>query len=436
MQSQLANSTTTSLEVLFLPADEQEKFTAECTWMPFKFEGFMATVLIARDISERKKHQNLTIATDRLKSLGQLAAGVGHEINNPLCYVMMKLELINTQLENKISPELKDHLADINQGLVRIQTIVQDLKTLSRENVNDELAPSQVSSTLQSALSLANHQIRQKAILEISLAEVPAVNVNQTQLSQVFLNLLMNAVQSFTDNDLAKNKIELKTYLDGIHVGISISDTGCGIAENIKKNIFKPFFTTKAPGEGTGLGLSICHSVIHRFGGSIHFESKINVGTTFTILLPAVKNRVIPVPVELPKQSSNTSARAKVLLIDDDAILLETMAEIIEAMHDPVAVSDATAALVRIQSGEKFDAILCDLMMPNIDGTEFYESLQKISPLHCLRTVFLTGGSFTDRSDAFLRQTGISHLQKPVLSHELFSTIQQIVARASTDQIE
>lgn len=418
-----------SLEVVFLTKDGQNKFESECTWMPITFDGVSATVLIARDITERKQDQNRAIAADRLKSMGLLAAGVGHEINNPLCFVMMKMELLEDKLLQYKLDGLSTDLSEISDGLKRIQTIVQDLKLLSREDMVEKLLPTDVNEAIRSALSLANHQVKHRAQLELHLGEVPQIAGNQAQLSQVLLNLVLNSVQAIPPNRVAENKIIIETTHQSSQVQIVVADTGCGIEDKFKKIVFKPFFTTKSPGEGTGLGLSICHSIIERFGGSIRFTSEVEQGTRFTITLPALKEKKQEIKTAARKTTMPLLSRGRVLVIDDDTTLLETIAEIIDSQHDAQAVSNVEEALQLITSGNQYDVILCDLMMPDIDGMEFYRRLQQISSELCHRVVFLTGGSFTERTDDFLRQPHIRHFQKPILSKELFTVLNSIILK-------
>ena len=427
-----------TIEINFHKQNSTDLFEGECTSMSFSFEGSPAVIVVTRDIRERRKHQSLMLSTDRLISLGQLAAGVGHEINNPLCFVMMKLELVSEQINQDGNPTLKRQISEMSEGLCRIQNIVKDLKALSR-NPTEETTKVDLAVALRSAISMANNEIHHRAEVFISIENMPPVLGNEAQFGQVFLNLLINAAQAIEPGNAKNNLISIKAFSESGIVTIQISDSGCGISEQVRKNIFNPFFTTKLSSEGTGLGLSICQSIVNRYGGQIRFDSKVGKGTTFTITLNACERPMVITEMAKnldPHDKPMICPRGRILIIDDDKVLLETLSEIIAPAHDTLPLIDANWALTLIEQGEKFDAILCDLMMPNLGGVEFYSKLQKISPQHCPRVLFLTGGSFTQLTEKFLSQPEIRHCQKPIRNCDLLNELNTIAMQSLGEKFQ
>lgn len=418
------------IEVSMIRVDTKEIFYAEVTSLLTVFEGMQTVAVIFRDLSDRKKWQAQEILQDRLMALGQLAAGVGHEINNPLFYVMMKVEKLLSQSEQKgLIPEMFQ-LEDVQQGLQKIQTIVKELKSFSRGHFDETPTNVSIESILFSAIGMARNQIRHRARLKIEIQKnLPLVEGNEARLGQVFLNLIINAAQAIEPGNADANEIEIKAYYDAFEqVIVEVRDTGKGIPEEIRRNLFQPFYTTKPVGEGTGLGLSICHSILSKYNGYISFESQVGKGSLFLVSLPASEAALAQgdqVPEILAKKPT---VSGRVLLIDDDEELLSVLEGVIASEHDTVAFSDARLALKFIEEqNSEFDCIVCDLMMPNMDGAEFYSELRKLRPQLCERMMFMTGGSFTEKTDEFLSQPNVRFKEKPIHSTELLNIVGDLV---------
>jgi signal transduction histidine kinase len=422
-------------EFRFFPANSEMCF-GECTSVGTTFEGLPAVAVIIRDLSEQKKLQAHIMLTDRMRALGQLAAGVGHEVNNPLFYVMMKAESLEKSLGADGLLIEKKQVAQIQEGLERIKSIVRQLKTFSRTDSEDRRSLVNVQNNLRSALGMARNTIEHRARLKMEIQEnLPLVAANEARLGQVFLNLLINAAQAIEPGRADQNVISVKAFLNADHqVVIEVCDTGHGIPENVKKNLFQPFYTTKPMGEGTGLGLSICHSIVIQYGGSIQFEDAPGRGTVFRVILPAAEQtanqqaeNMTKAEVTRTEMTKQNLISARVLLIDDDEELLEVLESVVGLYHQVTAVPDANLALQLIRDGSEFDCIICDLMMPNLGGVDFYDRLKEISPEHCGRIVFMTGGSFTTRTDQFLRRPEIRSREKPISTADLLELIQEVV---------
>lgn len=242
------------------------------------------------DITERRRMETRLLLADRMASLGTLAAGVAHEINNPLAYMIANLDFARKELRSRGAAARIDALLsaldEAAEGGARVRHIVGGLKTFSRAD-DGALGPVEVDRVIQLVLRMAQQQIRSKAQLTLDLAPVPKVHANEAQLGQVILNLLVNAAQALPEGRDADNEIRIATALEPPgRVRIDVSDTGPGIAPELRSRIFDPFFTTKPIGEGTGLGLAICHGIVTSFRGEIRVESEVGKGACFRVLLP------------------------------------------------------------------------------------------------------------------------------------------------------
>jgi CheY-like chemotaxis protein len=386
-------------------------------------------VSVSRDVTvERLAHEQLLIS-DRMASIGMLAASVGHEINNPLSAVMANLEMITAELPDLIEAfgaerlgDLPDEIRETYEAAQRVRRIVSDLKVFSGAD-NDVVAPVDVESVLESAIRMGWNQVRHRARLVKHYAKVPLASGMESRLGQVFLNLIVNAAQAIPEGHADEHEIRLTTRTDGQgRVVIDVEDTGSGIAPHVMSQLFAPFVTTKPVGIGTGLGLSICHRLVSAMGGSIWAESTVGRGTTFHVALPlALPADLAPVAARPPIETPAASG-ASILVVDDEEIIGMILRRALKS-HDVTVTTSATDALARIEAGQVFDLILCDLMMPVMTGMEFHAILSERYPGQAAAVMFLTGGAFSKETAAFLHSVGNRHLEKPFdlqkLKHEI-----------------
>jgi len=375
-------------------------------------------VRVTRDITESKRLQAQLMVSDRMVSIGTLAAGVAHEINNPLTAVIGNLDLVVEKIGEPLrqggeiaSNELRNTLRDAREAAGRVRQIARDLKVLSRAE-EDTREPVDIHRVIDSSVRMAWNEIRHHAQLVRDFSSVPRVEANESRLCQVFLNLLINAAQAIPEGKADENEIRVRTRVDDEGFVIAeIHDTGPGIPDEIQDRIFAPFFTTKPVGVGTGLGLAICQRIIASLGGEISVESAPGAGTTFRIRLPASHGAVGKQETEQP--IPEVTGHGRILVVDDDPLIGSTVRRILSVDHDVTVLADAHRALERIAAGERFDVILCDLMMPVMTGMEFYVALQHASPDQAARVVFLTGGAFTASARTFLDEVSNPWLEKP-----------------------
>jgi signal transduction histidine kinase len=407
------------IPVLAMSADDTPKAAAvdaeAYIKKPFDYEALCGTI---RRIIEEKKLAHL----DRMASLGTLAAGIAHEINNPLTYVIANLQL----LEQELPESFRVH--DALEGAERIRGIVSHMKTFSRAG-EEHRTYVDIRSILDSSIKVVMSEIRERARLVKNYAHVPLVLANPGQLGQVFLNLLLNAAHAIEEGNPQKNTIRVTTAAGPSgDVVVEISDTGRGIPLEVRHRIFDPFFTTKPLGLGTGLGLSICHGIVRTLKGSISVESEVGKGSTFRVTLPASEQRPVAAakhnPLPIPQH------RGKILIVDDEPRLAQVVKDMIGNDHETSVVTtgtDALQLLMQEPDDGRFDLILCDLHMPEISGMDLHQKLVEIRPAVAERMVFMTGGAFTERSRDFVSKVGNACIDKPIdvgqLKHLVTSTL-------------
>jgi signal transduction histidine kinase len=361
---------------------------------------------------ERAKLREQLMISDRMVSVGILAAGVAHEINNPLAAVLVNLELAIADLEAAgAAPEILEEVRDARDAATRVRDIVSDLKIFSRHETAHHQAVDAVE-VMQSTLRMASNEIRHRAKLVIDYRTVPPVLADASRLGQVFLNLVVNAAQALPEGRAHHNQIRISIATAGERVRVEVADTGPGIAPEIMDRLFTPFVTTKPVGVGTGLGLSICHRIVTGFGGEITVDSKPGAGTTFVVLLPIARNvsptHDQPIPSNVPARR-----RGNVLIVDDDPMIVRAIQRVTGGDHEVEAVSRGVDALELVRGGKRFDVIVCDLMMPEMTGMELHEQLRATAPDQVSSIIFLTGGAFTSGAQAFLENVENLYIEKP-----------------------
>lgn len=397
-----------------------------------ELDGRTCLLGVGVDIAERKRTEAQLIVSDRMASVGLLAAGVAHEINNPLAAVIANLELAEQEIEalaehTPISVDLSEELRDAREGAARVRTIVRDLKIFSRTE-RDDTGPVDAEQVIESTLRLARNELRHRARLERVFGEVPRVRANESRLGQVLLNLVVNAAQAIPEGDYEKNLVRIETAVGSKGmVTISVTDTGSGIAPEIRERLFTPFLTTKPVGVGTGLGLSICHRIVSGFGGSIDFTTETGVGSTFRVHLPIAEGAAISAPHSEPTRPA-ARRMGRVLVVDDEPTMHATIRRILAHDHEVEAVSKAVEALALFRSGARFDVVLCDVMMPQTTGVELYRTLADIDPEQAARVVFMTGGAFTQTAREFLDTSSNRRIEKPFQVEGLRALIDEIIA--------
>jgi PAS domain S-box-containing protein len=392
----------------------------EVSTVPFEYEGRAAMLSMARDVTERKRMEAQLVQADRLAGLGTLAAGVAHEVNNPLAYVMLNLEWLARKVPELASdkaslPELVAMLEEARHGAERVAAIVQELRAFSRAD-GETRRRVDLRAAVEGAIKIAGYEIRYRARILTEFEDAPPIWANEARIEQVILNLLLNAAQAMPEGASAeRNEIRVRVAVDGAgHVVLEVTDNGEGIPQATLSHIFDPFFTTKPVGVGTGLGLSICHSIVTALGGTIAVESQPGHGSTFRLAFPAATGNADPLPTrEATSGGSPPGPRARVIVVDDELPIALTLRDLLGLDHDVTALTSAREALDVIGAGADVDVILCDLMMPGMSGIDLYERLRQERPGVERKIVFMTGGAFTARAVQFLANVANRRVEKP-----------------------
>ena len=259
---------------------------------------------------------------------------------------------------------------------------------------------------------MTSNEVRHRARLTRDYGDVAPVNGNESRLGQVFLNLIVNAAQAIPEGDAGSNEIKIITRMDlSGRVAIEFHDTGAGIPAEVLPHIFDAFFTTKAATAGTGLGLAICHRIVAEHDGEISVKSRTGSGTVFRVVLRAANQKTAAPPTATP---GILAARAgRVLVVDDEQMLCNAIERILGADHYVTTVTSARDALSRLGGGERFDLILCDLMMPEMTGMDLSDELLQSMPDQAKKFIFMSGGVFTDNARAFLARSSNEVIDKP-----------------------
>jgi signal transduction histidine kinase len=360
------------------------------------------------------------VQSEKLAVAGQLAAGVGHEINNPLSFVMGNIHYALEQLSTlpgvearEALQETTEALREAREGAERIRGIVRDLKTFARAD-DMHLRPVDVHAALEFSLSMAMNHIRYRAQVVKCFGNVPPVWANEAKLGQVFLNLLINAAQAIPEGDSARHRIVLTTSMREHHVVVEVTDTGAGMEPEVLSKAFEPFFTTKPQGEGTGLGLSICHGIIKALRGELTAVSRPGKGSTFRVVMPTrgVEAELLAPTLAAALETASVHGK-RVLVIDDEPGIASVMRRIIGRGNEVVVSNSGREALSLLERDTEFDRIFCDLMMTDLTGMDVHAELAKKHPECLPRLVFMTGGGFTARARTFLQSFSHPRIDKP-----------------------
>ncbi|MBN2194481.1 MAG: PAS domain S-box protein [Polyangiaceae bacterium] len=436
---------------------------------PIAFGEKMLLAGYTIDITERKQAemarrdlQASLAQSDRLISMGMMAAAVAHEINNPLAYMLCSAEDLAEDLPRLLedlrgwsgastgrtgteaipagrrmeppSPErprlddVLESLGSVVDGAHRIREIARGLATFSRAD-GAVVAPVDLNDSIETALRMAGNTIKYRARLVKDLAPVPKVLAVDGKLAQVFLNLALNAAQAIDEGDVQGNEIRVRTWRDGDWVCAEVSDTGRGVPVHLQDRLFEPFFTTKGVGVGTGLGLAICRNIMDGFGGRIGFSSEPGRPTRFWVKLPcATQHRGASLataddtraePARRVSPSSTAAPRGRILVVDDEAGIRGIFLRLFGNEHDVVAVASGDEAQELLEQDRRFDVIFCDLMMPGCSGMDLHSWIVKLEPGLADRLVFMTGGAFTPSALEYLAKTENRRLEKPFERQEL-----------------
>jgi signal transduction histidine kinase/ActR/RegA family two-component response regulator len=370
------------------------------------------------------------LRSEQLASVGQLAAGVAHEVNNPLSVILANLQALSlraAKASGRLDPaEVAEMTGESIDAVQRIAGAVEDLRAFARMD-RGRVTDLDINDVVRDAARIAKNEVRHRARLDLVLGAMPPIRGDRTKLTHVVMNLLVNAAQSFDERAREDNRVTVTTRQEHGHVHVCVEDNGVGMDDVTR--IFEPFFTTKREA-GTGLGLSVAADIALRHGGRIDVNSQRGRGSRFVLSLP-IESGLTLKHTSVPPSALRTHFRARLLIIDDEPAILRAFERVLRDRHEVVVASGGKAALRILSDDDQFDVILCDVMMPDVDGVAFFEDISTVAPTLQRRIIFCTGGEFTARAKSFLSRIKNPVLSKPVDAQVLLDAI----ARMLVDRI-
>jgi PAS domain S-box-containing protein len=402
-----------------------KEITAEIASTIIDFDGKPAVVGYARDVTDRARLRAQLAHADRLAAIGTMAAGVAHEINNPLAFMGLAIEA----LERGVGAKEAALTAELRKGVDRIAAIVRDLRLFGRDD-DEPVGPMDLGAAIDAAERLVQHEVRPRGVLVKAYAELPPVVGVPRRIEQVFVNLFLNAAQAIGDR--VDGRIEVGARVTDDRVVVSVVDDGAGIPREALDSIFEPFFTTRLLAGGTGLGLSICRDIVTRAGGDLAASSVVGDGTTMVVTLVRATSDGAEVGVPTAPSTRTSlrrgTARKRVLVVDDETAIVRLLSESLESVANVVGETVPGRALDLILAAPPFDAIVCDVMMPGMTGIDLHERVARERPDLASRFVFICGGTYTARARDHLERVPNLCLNKPFRMAQLIDAIERVAS--------
>lgn len=343
--------------------------------------------------------------SDRLVSMGQIAATIAHEINNPLTALQLTMEALRDELDRLgVATQIAPMLADVGVAVDRMSTVVADVRSwlgATGETKTRQLVD--LAAVIEQSRRLTSAQVQKISKLVIDVQPTPQIYGVATRLGQVITNLVINAAQAMQPRPEG-NEVRISVRPAEGCARIEVKDTGAGIPPDVLPHIFDAFFTTKEGAGGTGLGLSLSKRIVAEHGGTLTVQSELGVGTTFTIELPIKDAGSLG--------TSGGKGRPRVLLIDDDLSITRSLERLLSKDFDVTVTHDGKQGLEALATGA-FDVILCDISMPVMNGVEFYSRLRERAPKQAADIVFISGGATNAQAEAVLATLPNVRLTKP-----------------------
>ncbi|AUX26955.1 transcriptional regulator [Sorangium cellulosum] len=406
--------------------------------------GEDASLAVMRDVTEEVARRAQILHSEKLASIGQVAASVAHELNNPMAWVMANLEQIRSGAHKLVAAarpvatgsyeELLRAIDLIDKschealaGVERMRDIVTDLNLFSSSS---ERKPERVDlvDVIELALRMTGPQLSQLCRIERRYGEMPPLVGYPGKLSQVFVNLFINAAQAMPNRPRDENMVRVTTRFDaGVH-HVEVEDNARGMPPEVVERIFDPFFTTKEESARPGIGLWVSRNIVEEQRGTMTVSSQAGVGTTFTIRLTGLDPADLPVPLP-PPESPRPSSRGTILFVDDEPMLLNAFARAFEERHEVLVAKSGHEALELLRArGGRIDAIVCDLLMPQMSGMALYDEIGEHFPQLLPKMAFMSGGAFTPSARAFVERVDNPKIAKPISLDDLERVIADLLS--------
>jgi PAS domain S-box-containing protein len=436
-------------------------FWAELRSSVYDVQGRGLYVTFVRDISARLEHErelsaaNQTlksmetqlIRSSRLAAIGQIAAGVAHEVNNPAASALLNLRMLCSDLERMAgfvgagashaasTPELERFLLEARaaardsvDAVERIASVVRGLSRFARID-EEEVRCTSANEAVSAALRLVQHQLNHVANVRCELGSTRELNGDFGKLTQVFVNLLTNAGQAIEQGGGSSIVVTTADTRSGVRV--IVDDDGPGVPAEIAGHIFEPFFTTKSAEQGTGLGLPLCADIVHQHRGRLELRPKDGRGARFVLTIPFQTG----LSTRPPAPPEPAAPGGRILVVDDDEVLVRAYRRWLGRKHEVVVAGNGDDALQLLKDDAEFDVVLCDLMMPGCDGVALHEALGRSYPQLLERVVFCSGGPTTTRCREFLQRPGIVFFEKPIRQELLDECLSRLIRKRAATKL-
>ena len=414
-------------------------------------DGEPRNLVHVRDTTEPDRLQAELLQAQKMEAVGQLVAGVAHELNNPLQAIIGFSRLLGN--DPTLPDELRSDAALLVAEATRTKRIVENLLNFAR-NRPPERHPTRLDLLVQSILDLQSYQLSGGIVLEVDIpADLPLVPLDRAMMQQVILNLTQNAIQAIREakehGTIRISASQGQTDDGAAVVRLAVADDGAGVAEENRDRLFLPFFTTKGPGDGTGLGLSVSFGIVAGHGGRLWFEPGVDGGSVFTIELPlepSTEGRpgpaVAPRPADVAPKGSTTDDtgqtgsapeasevhRLRILVLDDEETIRTFLVRVLRGIVD-VTVAGSGSEALRLIEADVFDGIVCDHRMPDMTGTEVYERVAALQPELARHFILMSGDVLNPELLAFAEGRAVRLLSKPFE----IETLQTIIEEMSSD---
>ncbi|RMH38473.1 MAG: response regulator [Deltaproteobacteria bacterium] len=405
-------------------------------------DGAPAALVIVRDVTQRRELERQLALADRMASLSLIAAGVAHEVNNPLSLVTTNLALAERAMAS--GDDARSYLRAARDGAERAAAVIGDLRALAKPAAATPEVVA-VRGVLESTATLVRARARDRAAVAVDAAPDVAVVADRGRIGQVVLNLTLNALDAVDPARAAVNRVVLRARRDGDVACIEVEDNGPGIPESVRERLFEPFFTTRGDRGGTGLGLAVARRIVEDAGGRIEVDTRVGRGTVFRVRLPAASALAVapastagapsaaPGREDAAPEAASTASRTgrRVLLVDDEPRLRRALADALaEGGYTVVTAGSVADAVARLDDAGAFDVIVCDYLLDGATGEALYEEVARRDRVLARAMVFMTGGAWLPEARAFLSRVGNPVLHKPFSPDELRTAIARAVAAA------
>lgn len=401
-------------------------FSCEARAHESRSGGGRTVTLLVRDVTAAKELEGKLVQAERLAALGLLAASVGHEIRQPLAYLLASVDALQrASAASTESSSFASSLDNVRKGASRIAEIAATLDMFARQR-RRSTTTFDVRLAVRAALDLCASELDGRANVDLQIDDALLVRGDEGELTQVFANLFLNAAHAIAKStQAAPGRITIRATRTADRGRVSVVDTGTGISPEVRERIFDPFFTTKEAGRGTGLGLFISRNIVVAHGGTLEVESVPGSGTIVVVALLAAPSGPTRTTSDVRPRVVTRRRRLSLLIVDDERRFLDSLRLVLDGIHYIVAESDATKALALLSAEPvRFDVVLCDLSMPALDGPTFHAQMKNLGVED--RFVLMTGGAYTAHAAEFLEESACARIDKPFRLEELLALLEDV----------